>query len=394
MPILPKALARSAAALAAAAFLWPAQGYASDFSKPWLRPDRALVVDAYEYNAIDWTKLAEDKRIVGFISKATDGLPPPSKCEDDDDVQLRLCKALWKRYAVAQELFRTRRTVAKALGLKWGAYHLARPGNPIDQANHFIDFAEPGPDDLVALDIEENDPGKWMSLADAEEFARHVMRRIGRYPVLYTNDVTAEFIAAHKDEYKLLSRLPLWYARYKPDIADHFPKGNWDGYALWQFSSQANCGPRQCPYRVAGTPTDIDVNVAAMDADALRKAWPLDALAADRQELIASVPVPLPREDALAGEKAVAWAAVDPTSDAKLLAAAYAKAGNRYPAGGPALLAARLRQAEAMLAYLATLKESVLAYAGLENRAPGIDPLTTATIPVKEARDNSEPYGP
>jgi hypothetical protein len=32
MPILPKALARSAAALAAAAFLWPAQGYASDFS--------------------------------------------------------------------------------------------------------------------------------------------------------------------------------------------------------------------------------------------------------------------------------------------------------------------------------------------------------------------------
>jgi hypothetical protein len=110
--------------------------------------------------------------------------------------------------------------------------------------------------------------------------------------------------------------------------------------------------------------------------------------------MIASVPVPLPREDALSGEKAVAWAAVDPTSDAKLLAAAYAKAGNRYPAGGPALLAARLRQAEAMLAYLATLKESVLAYAGLENMAPGIDPLTTATIPVKEARDNSEPYGP
>src|SRR5690606_17669570 len=137
-------------------------------------------------------------------------------------------------------------------------------------------------------------------------------------------------------EYPLLSRLPLWYARYKPEIADHFPKGNWDGYALWQFSSQSNCSSRRCPYRVPGTPTDIDVNVAAMDAEALRKAWPLDALVADRQEMIASVPVPLPREDALSGENTVAWAAVDPTSDAKLLAAAYAEAGNRYPAGSPA----------------------------------------------------------
>lgn len=226
MPNLPKALVRGAAVFLAAAMLWPAHGHASDFRKPWLRPDRALVIDAYEYNAVDWTKLAADKRVVGFIGKATDGLPPPSTCEDDDDVQLRLCRALWKRYAVARELFRTRRAVAKALGLKWGAYHLARPGNPIDQANHFIDFAEPGSDDLVALDIEENDPSKWMSLSDAEEFARHVMRRIGRYPVLYTNDVTAEFIAAHRQEYPLLSRLPLWYARYKSDIADHFPKGN------------------------------------------------------------------------------------------------------------------------------------------------------------------------
>lgn len=394
MPILPKALVLSVAALAAAAFLWPANLYASDFSKPWLRPDRALVIDAYEYNSIDWTKLAEDKRVVGFINKATDGLPPPSKCEDDDDVQLRLCRALWKRYAVAKELFRTRRTVAKALGLKWGAYHLARPGNPIDQANHFIDFVEPGPDDLVALDIEENDPYKWMSLTDAEEFARHIMRRIGRYPVLYTNDVTAEFIAAHKDEYPLLSRLPLWYARYKPEIADHFPKGNWNGYALWQFSSQANCSARQCPYRVPGTPTDIDINVAAMDADALRKAWPLDALVDRKEELIANVPVPLAREEALSGAQRVVWAAVDPTSDVKLLAAAYAKAGKRYGDGGPPAEAPAAGRAETLLAYLGSLGRSALAYAGLDVSSPGIDPITTATIPTEEAKNAPLPYGP
>ena len=81
--------------------------------------------------------------------------------------------------------------MAKALGLKWGAYHLGRPGNPVDQANNFIDFAQPADDDLVALDIEEDDPAQWMSLADAEEFARHIQRRIGRFPILYTNGATA-----------------------------------------------------------------------------------------------------------------------------------------------------------------------------------------------------------
>ena len=78
MPNLPKAVIWGAAAVLAAVMLCPGSGKASDFSTPWLRPDRALVVDAYEYNAIDWTKLSADKRVVGFISKATHGLPPPS----------------------------------------------------------------------------------------------------------------------------------------------------------------------------------------------------------------------------------------------------------------------------------------------------------------------------
>jgi GH25 family lysozyme M1 (1,4-beta-N-acetylmuramidase) len=330
----------AAAALLALPASWlSAPAGASDFSAPWLRSDRALVVDAYEYNPIDWTKLATDKRVVGFINKASDGLPPPYKCpaaETED----RLCKALWKRYAVAQELFRTRRTIARSLGLKWGAYHLARPGNPIEQANHFIDFAEPGPDDLVALDIEENDPAKWMSLADAEEFARHVMRRIGRYPVLYTNGVTAQHIADNRDAYPLLSRLPLWYARYKPEIGMHFPKGNWEGYALWQFASQANCSERHCPYRVPGTPTDIDVNVAAMDAEALRRAWPLDQLAEERRDLVASVPLPQPRDAGLSGKARTVFVPVDPRSDTLILAAAYAAGGERYPVRNPPQFAA------------------------------------------------------
>ncbi|MBX3583761.1 MAG: glycoside hydrolase family 25 protein [Rhizobiaceae bacterium] len=278
-------------------------GQASDFSEPWKRNDRALVIDAYEYNPIDWQKLVGDKRIAGFINKASDGLPPPYKCSGGE-TQVRLCKALWKRHAVARELFHTRRTVAKTLNLKWGAYHLGRPGNPIDQANNFIDFAEPAPDDLIALDIEDNDPQKWMSLEDAETFARHVYTRLKRWPVLYTNGSTALYIAENRDRYKVLSRLPLWYARYKPAIGLHFPKGYWKTYALWQFSASANCDAKSCPYRPPGTPLDIDVNVASMSVDELRAEWPFDELVEEKEYPdTETVPVPVARRDALKADE-------------------------------------------------------------------------------------------
>ncbi len=283
---------------------------ASDFSEPWKRADRALVIDAYEYNSVDWQKMAQDQRIVGFINKGSDGLSPPYQCTGNE-TEIRLCKALWKRHAVARELFHTRKTVAKAMGLKWGAYHLGRPGNPIDQANNFIDFAQPEPDDLIAIDIEENDPGQWMSLEDAEIFVLHIHRRLGRFPILYTNGVTAQYIADNRDRYRLLSRLPLWYARYKPEIGLHFPKGNWKRYTLWQFSAGANCDARACPYRVPGTSNDIDVNVASMSAEELREAWPFGGLIDKSVDMIATVPLPISRKEALLGDVVLQYAEVE-----------------------------------------------------------------------------------
>lgn len=282
---------------------------ASDFSEPWKNAARPLVIDAYEYNSIDWQQLVTDKRVAGFINKASDGLPPPYFCFGAE-ADVKLCKAQWKRYAVTRELFQTRKVVAKALGLKWGAYHLARPGNPVEQANNFIDFAEPAPDELMALDIEGIDPMQWMSLEDAEEFVRQVHRRVGRFPVLYVNGKTAQYIADNRYQYRLLSRLPLWYARYKPDIEVHFPMGNWQGYALWQFSAQANCGRFRCPYRVPGTPNDIDVSVAPMSADQLRQQWAFGGLLDVPADYLASIPVPLSREKALAGKVTITYADV------------------------------------------------------------------------------------
>jgi GH25 family lysozyme M1 (1,4-beta-N-acetylmuramidase) len=258
----------------------PAPAMAEAPPRPvWTQSDHALVLDGYEYNQFDLNLIAKDTRVAAFIHKGSDGMPPRYGCPDAaSQTEKDLCKKDWKVYSVGRELFHARRGLAKSLGLKWGAYHMARPGNPREQANHFLDFAEPGPDDLMALDIEDNDPVNFMSLTDAEEFVRHIYRRTGRYPVLYTNGSTANHIAENRGTYRLLSRLNLWYARYKPDVAEHFPQGNWESYTLWQFASQVNCNKASCPYRVGGTGWDIDVNVAEMSVDRLRKAWPLGKL--------------------------------------------------------------------------------------------------------------------
>ena len=264
----------------------------SEFSEPWKSSERALILDGYEFNEFDLVTISKNKRIAAFIHKGSDGLPERYRC-DGDEAAYKLCKTKWRRYAVGKELYHTRRTLAKTLGLKWGAYHLARPGNPIRQADHFIEYTSPTDDELIVLDIEDINEEKWMSLADAEIFAKRIHERLGRWPMLYTNGITAQYIANNRFQYQILSRLPLWYARYKPDIDKHFPKGNWRSYDIWQFQAQINCNSRRCPYRVKGANHDIDVNVVDMSLAELGAAWPMDDLLEMRPP--ENLPIPMAR---------------------------------------------------------------------------------------------------
>lgn len=270
------------------ALLGLASRLAASESRPWTDPQNALIVDAYELNTIDWEQFLQDKRISGFISKASDGLPESFSCTGDHAGDtFAHCKTMWRKYAVSRELYQTRRMLAKMSGLLWGAYHLGRPGNPVDQANHFLDYADPKPDELMVLDIEGLDVLRYMSLSDAQVFVGHIKVRTGRYPILYTNHNTAQYIADHRQDYPILARLPLWYARYKSDVKGTFPLGNWDTYALWQFASSDNCSDKSCPYRVRGTLKDIDVNVVPMTKLQLAKVWP-------QGDLLPAKPMPAP----------------------------------------------------------------------------------------------------
>jgi len=256
---------------------------ASEFVRPWAQNDRALIVDAYEHNEIDLTRIVTDQRVAAFIHKGSDGLAPDYHCSGNQ-TERKLCRQTWRRYIIARELYHTRRALAKALGLKWGAYHLGRPGNPIEQAQHFLQYTDPSDEDVMVLDIEDNKPDTYMSLDDAERFARYIQKRTGRWPMLYTNGSTSLYIARNRDRFPVLSRLPLWYARYKPSIASHFPKGHWKTYDIWQFATQINCNKRSCPYRLPGTNLDIDINVVDMSVEELKSAWPIDQLVDPVQE--------------------------------------------------------------------------------------------------------------
>ncbi len=258
---------------------------ANPYWSPWYGKNTSIVVDAYAYSPIRWKEFTKNRKLIGFINKASDGLSPPWRCSGNE-TKRKLCKIAWRQHKAEEELFLTRRHLAKSMGLKWGSYHLGRPGNPIQQALHYLKYAKPQKDELIALDIEDIRPGKWMSLKDAEIFARFIKLKIGRYPLLYTNHATAKHIAQNKAKYPLLSRLNLWYARYRKKIPGTFPMGNWDSYTMWQFASQHNCRRRGCPWRMRGTDNRIDVNVVPMSKSAVRAAWPFDTLTARKPEKI------------------------------------------------------------------------------------------------------------
>jgi len=205
-----------------------------EFNEPWKSPSIAIVIDPFEGNAIDWDQLATDKRVVAIIHRATIG----------DRID--------KKYA-------ERKIEAKKRGYKWGAYHFGKPGDPIKQADFFLETVKPEADDLIALDLDGIDPAQHMSFEDALAFIQHIKTRTGRYPLVYGNNLVTKAIAEQFGNHELFAKTHLWYARFKKSVTD-FPAGTWKTYTLWQFSSEVNCTTADrsaCLYTVPGTEYDM-----------------------------------------------------------------------------------------------------------------------------------------
>jgi len=226
----------------------PAIAQAAEFDAPWKDANVALVIDPYHANAIDWDKLKGEARVVAIIHKSTIG-----------------ASRMDPGYAKRKE-------EALKRGYLWGSYHWGVAGDPEKQADFYIDTVKPGPDELVALDLEDAQSKTLMNVHEAILFIERVKARIGRYPVLYTNHASAKLISsAHKNS--VFAKTPLWYARFKSKVTD-FPSGVWPTYTLWQFSSEILA---QLP--VPGTRPDMDINVFNGSPEQLKAAWPLTKVA-------------------------------------------------------------------------------------------------------------------
>jgi lysozyme len=223
------------------------------FSEPWKNPTIALAIDPYETNEIVWDELATDVRVVAIIHRATIG-------------------------DRADRLYDERKIEAKKRGYKWGAYHVGRPGDPIKQADFFLETVRPEKDDLIALDLESTDATKDMSLKDARIFIKRIKEKTGRYPFVYANNEVTKAISEQFGADEIFAKTRLWYARFKRNVTD-FPRGTWTTYTLWQFSSEQNCSPGNraaCLYTVPGTEYDMDVDVFNGTIAELKSMWPFD----------------------------------------------------------------------------------------------------------------------
>jgi lysozyme len=224
-----------------------------EFREPWNNSLSAIVIDPFEGNSIDWNELATDLRVVGIIHRGTIG------------------------YRLDKEYF-NRRDEAKRRGYKWGSYHLGKAGDPVKQADFYLDTIKPEDDEVMALDIESLESSKYMSLDEARLFIRRIKEKTGRYPMIYGNYKVINAVTKSIGKDNLFSKTPLWYARFKRETID-FPVGTWNTYTLWQFSSEINCKPTQlndCLYTIPGTKSDIDINVYNGTVDDLRYNWPFN----------------------------------------------------------------------------------------------------------------------
>lgn len=148
---------------------------------------------------------------------------------------------------VKDALYSTRRSMAKAAGLPFGAYHFASPdgGDAVQEARAFLAFARPKVGDLLpCLDFEVMGRLKTQAqaMAWAKQFADVIRKDLGVWPVLYGPwDLTP-------------GPAVRWIPRYNNDNKPPAESG-WD---IWQFSN----GVLGVPHTYPGL-GNVDLNTFA-----------------------------------------------------------------------------------------------------------------------------------
>lgn len=201
-----------------------------------------VIVDLSHFDDVqDWDAV---KRfgILGVINKATEG---PGMTD--------------RTYAI-------RRKPASDRDMLYGAYHFLRPGDPVAQADHFLDVAlnVAQPDDvLLALDHEDRN----VPLENAKTWLQRVFDKTGRRAVLYSGFLIKAQLGNRRDPF--LAEHRLWLSHFS---SHPVCPPNWLAPWIIQFTGDGQ-GPG--PHRVPGISIagGIDLNHYGGTAERLTTEW-------------------------------------------------------------------------------------------------------------------------
>jgi lysozyme len=179
-----------------------------------------------------------------------------------------------------------RRRQAEAAGLLWGGYHFGtRQFSGEQQAASFLSACQPGPQTVMALDLEPNDanPRNTMRLDQAEAFVLAVEKATGRLPMLYSHPAWADgeiygrrriSLGASIRPGSILARCELWLADYReqPRLPVAWATRGWK---LWQYvadETSQNFAFGSEPRHVEGV-GHCDRNMYNGDVASLNRFW-------------------------------------------------------------------------------------------------------------------------
>jgi lysozyme len=199
-----------------------------------------VIVDLSHFNGSVDLAQAKAAGIMGVIHKATQGT------------------------SFVDPLYHTNREKAQQAGLLWGAYHFGVGGDAVAQADYFLKVVEPGPQDLLVLDLEGNPQGPSMTLQEARDFVTSVHQSTGRFPGLYSGYYVRELLGAAPDA--VLAQCWFWLAQYTSTAT---VPANWAAWTMWQYTNGAAGVP---PHEVPGIGR-CDRDKFNGDVEALRKLW-------------------------------------------------------------------------------------------------------------------------
>lgn len=141
--------------------------------------------------------------------------------------------------------YSTNRAGAGRYGIKWGAYHFARPdttsGDAVAEADHFVDTALLSSGDIVpALDLEVTGGLGTTALRSwVSAWLGRVTSRVGVRPMVYSTPsfwktYMGDTTAFADQGYKIL-----WISHWTSNSQPTVPANNWGGYGwtFWQWTS-------------------------------------------------------------------------------------------------------------------------------------------------------------